>query len=508
MLKRVAPAIAGLVVVAALAIAVPSATGHPEECAGSAAWATTDGGYSPYLSWQGAEKSICAQHVRDEPLRRLGREAHARGPERDGRPEADRLAAEARPVRHGVRVQLRPRVRERLRVPGQLRGRHDLRRPRPVATRRSPGRSCARARRTTSRSTTGSWSRRPTRAARTTAATARATSTPTAPTTWEGLKVCDVRDPKAPAAAHQRADRLRLAHPHGAARGRPPARLRPVLRRRAAATTAAPTPARTRTTRSRSSRSRRRTRPRRRSSTSRCCSPTAATRASRAARSGRRPAATTSPSTRRSASRPAPAPARARSSTSRTRSTRRCIASVEDPNFAFWHSATISQDGKKVLFTDELGGGGQPTCNSTVGPNRGADAIYDITDPANPKFMSYFKIPREQTNQENCVAHNGNVIPVPGRDILVQSWYQGGVSVIDWTDGSKVEGARLVRPRPVDATPARARRLLVVLLLQRVHLRQRDPARLRRVQGDGQRVRGRGPLEGPHAERADAVPLR
>jgi hypothetical protein len=113
------------------------------------------------------------------------------------------------------------------------------------------------------------------------------------------------------------------------------------------------------------------------------------------------------------------------------------LANVEDPNFAFWHSATISDDGRKVLFTDELGGGGQPTCNPTVGPNRGADAIYDITDPANPRFMSYFKIPRTQSNTENCVAHNGNLIPnSEGRDILVQSWYQGGLSVIDWTDGS------------------------------------------------------------------------
>ena len=115
------------------------------------------------------------------------------------------------------------------------------------------------------------------------------------------------------------------------------------------------------------------------------------------------------------------------------------IASVEDPNFAFWHSATISQDGKKVLFTDELGGGSAPTCNSTIGPNRGADAVYDITDPANPKFMSYFKIPRAQTNAENCVAHNGNAIPVPGRDILIQSWYQGGTSIIDWTNGNAIK---------------------------------------------------------------------
>ena len=67
-------------------------------------------------------------------------------------------------------------------------------------------------------------------------------------------------------------------------------------------------------------------------------------------------------------------------------------------------------------------------------PAQGADAIYNITDPANPRFLSYFKIPRTQTNTENCVAHNGNLIPnKKGRDILVQSWYQGGMSVIDWT---------------------------------------------------------------------------
>jgi hypothetical protein len=112
----------------------------------------------------------------------------------------------------------------------------------------------------------------------------------------------------------------------------------------------------------------------------------------------------------------------------------------DNENFAFWHSATISNDGKKALFTDELGGGSDPTCNDTVGPNKGADAIYDITDPANPKFLSYYKIPRTQSNSENCVAHNGNLIPNnKGRDILVQSWYQGGVSIIDWTDGSNVK---------------------------------------------------------------------
>ena len=86
-------------------------------------------------------------------------------------------------------------------------------------------------------------------------------------------------------------------------------------------------------------------------------------------------------------------------------------SNIDDTNFAFWHSATISNDGRRVLFTDELGGGSQPTCNPTIGPRRGADAIYDITDPSNPQFMSYFMIPRTQSNTENCVAHNGNLIP-------------------------------------------------------------------------------------------------
>ena len=127
------------------------------------------------------------------------------------------------------------------------------------------------------------------------------------------------------------------------------------------------------------------------------------------------------------------------------------LASVEDPNFAFWHSATISNDGKRVLFTDELGGGSQPTCNDTVGPNRGADAIYDITDPANPRFISYFKIPRTQTNTENCVAHNGNLIPnSQGRDVLIQSWYQGGTSVIDWTNPRDIKEIAWYDRGPID----------------------------------------------------------
>ena len=107
------------------------------------------------------------------------------------------------------------------------------------------------------------------------------------------------------------------------------------------------------------------------------------------------------------------------------------LSTVRDPNFAFWHSATFTNDGSKVLFTDELGGGGQPTCNPTVGEEKGADVIYDISDRANPEFLSYFKIDRTQKNTENCVAHNGVMLPTRQRDVFIQAWYQGGTSVVD-----------------------------------------------------------------------------
>ncbi|WP_205473330.1 LVIVD repeat-containing protein [Nocardioides sp. SYSU D00038] len=105
-------------------------------------------------------------------------------------------------------------------------------------------------------------------------------------------------------------------------------------------------------------------------------------------------------------------------------------------NFAFWHSATFSNNGRKVVFTDELGGGGGPTCNPTVGPKRGADGIYDIVR-GELQFRSYYKIKRTQANTENCVAHNGSLIPVKGKDIMVQAWYQGGISVFDFTNSAK-----------------------------------------------------------------------
>lgn len=104
-------------------------------------------------------------------------------------------------------------------------------------------------------------------------------------------------------------------------------------------------------------------------------------------------------------------------------------------NFAFWHSATFNQQAKKVVFTDELGGGGGATCNEAVGPNRGANAIYDLRGRS-LVFQSYYKIDRHQFDTENCVAHNGSLIPVNGKDLMVQAWYQGGASIWDFTDSS------------------------------------------------------------------------
>ena len=108
---------------------------------------------------------------------------------------------------------------------------------------------------------------------------------------------------------------------------------------------------------------------------------------------------------------------------------------VVDPNFAYWHSATFNNDGSKILFTDEWGGGGQARCRSTDPPDWGANAIFDIVD-GKMELAGYYKLPVPQSELENCVAHNGAIIPVPGRDIMVQAWYQGGLSMLDFTDGA------------------------------------------------------------------------
>src|SRR5690606_26721035 len=126
------------------------------------------------------------------------------------------------------------------------------------------------------------------------------------------------------------------------------------------------------------------------------------------------------------------------------------LDAVADSNFVAWHSATFSNDGTKVLFTDEWGGGTAPKCRADDPPEWGANAIFTI-EGDRLRFQSYFKIPAPQTPQENCVAHNGSVIPIPGRDVMVQGWYQGGITVFDWTDPKNPIEIAFFDRGPVDA---------------------------------------------------------
>jgi len=129
----------------------------------------------------------------------------------------------------------------------------------------------------------------------------------------------------------------------------------------------------------------------------------------------------------------------------------RRIGAVADSNFSYWHSATFNNDGTKVLFTDEWGGGGQPKCRATDPKEWGGNAIFTISN-RQMQFRSYYKLPAPQTSLENCVAHNGSLIPIPGRDIMVQSWYQGGISVFEWTDAGRPVEIAFHDRGPVDAT--------------------------------------------------------
>jgi len=112
----------------------------------------------------------------------------------------------------------------------------------------------------------------------------------------------------------------------------------------------------------------------------------------------------------------------------------RRISERADPNFAYWHSATFNNDGDVVVFTDEWGGGASPRCRTTDPATWGANAIFRIGEDGQMELASYYKLPVPQTDTENCVAHNGSLIPVPGRDIMAQAWYQGGLSLMDFTD--------------------------------------------------------------------------
>ncbi|HEX6060088.1 MAG TPA: hypothetical protein VFZ11_13840 [Gemmatimonadaceae bacterium] len=129
----------------------------------------------------------------------------------------------------------------------------------------------------------------------------------------------------------------------------------------------------------------------------------------------------------------------------------RRVDEVSDPNFAYWHSATFNNDATKVLFTDEWGGGVAPRCQATDRPEWGANAIFTVRG-RDMSLGGYYKLPAAQTATENCVAHNGSLIPVPGRDIMVQAWYQGGISVFDFTDAANPVEIAYFDRGPMSAT--------------------------------------------------------
>ncbi len=125
------------------------------------------------------------------------------------------------------------------------------------------------------------------------------------------------------------------------------------------------------------------------------------------------------------------------------------VDAVNDPNYSYWHSATFNNDGSKVLFTDEWGGGLGARCRPNDPNKWGADAIFDLKDDK-LSLQSYYKMPAAQGDTENCVAHNGSLVPVPGRDIEVQAWYQGGVSVVDFTDAMHPQEIAYFDRGPID----------------------------------------------------------
>jgi LVIVD repeat len=127
------------------------------------------------------------------------------------------------------------------------------------------------------------------------------------------------------------------------------------------------------------------------------------------------------------------------------------IGAVADSNFAFWHSATFNNDGTAILFSDEWGGGSQPKCRVTDKKEWGANAIFALEN-GKMVFKSYYKLPAPQTSEENCVAHNGSLIPIPARDVMVQGWYQGGISVFEWTDPANPKEIAYFDRGPVDST--------------------------------------------------------
>ena len=130
------------------------------------------------------------------------------------------------------------------------------------------------------------------------------------------------------------------------------------------------------------------------------------------------------------------------------------LDAVADPNFSLWHTAVFSNDGSKVVFTDEWGGGTSPNCQATSMLEMGGNTTLTIADGKKLKQHAYFKIPSAQTAQENCVSHNGGLIPVPGRDLMVQGWYQGGIDVSDFSDPDHPFEVAYFDRGPVDQPPS------------------------------------------------------
>jgi hypothetical protein len=128
------------------------------------------------------------------------------------------------------------------------------------------------------------------------------------------------------------------------------------------------------------------------------------------------------------------------------------LDAVSDSNFSYWHSATFNNAGTKLLFSDEWGGGSAPKCRKSDPQNWGADAIFNIENRQKLVMQSYYKMIAPQTAAENCVAHNGSLIPIPGRDVMVQAWYQGGISIFDFTDVKHPKEIAFFDRGPIDST--------------------------------------------------------
>jgi hypothetical protein len=131
---------------------------------------------------------------------------------------------------------------------------------------------------------------------------------------------------------------------------------------------------------------------------------------------------------------------------------RRITAATDTTNMTAWHSVTFNNDGTKVLWSDEWGGGSSPKCRADDPKEWGANAIFSIENGTELKFRSYYKLSAAQTEFENCVAHNGSLIPIPDRDVMIQGWYQGGLSIFDWTNPDQVKEIAYFDRGPVDAT--------------------------------------------------------